>query len=252
MQFVDKFREKQNRNKIVSKMFSQFILSNNNNKPKSRPDGGLNNHSMSDRSNYCSGKFAEKGKNGGFWSTNGFRSLWTSRSQSASKCHYKDIVQDRYYAQQRHRLIDDQPEGEEKREIELDYFNDPPPPPTPPMSPSHFMLPRCMQEQCFSPVKLCAAQEEERKPRRIKFRPVDSETLIEKFDKISIMAKSGQAAAAAVMEDDKENESGNSVGVGKAKGTAEKRDEESDPTLCKQNPCSPVTAMTDYELWRGI
>lgn len=99
--------------------------------------------------------------------------------------------------QQRHTLID----RNEPREIEMDYLNGggcPSPSPlhfdrckgisglpTPPMSPSMYILPRCMEQQCYSPVKLMAAPQA--KAKRIKFRSDDCESLIEKFDKITIM-----------------------------------------------------------------
>lgn len=96
--------------------------------------------------------------------------------------------------QQRHTLIDRN--GQQPREIEMDFLNHSPPEtsqfeeisnlPTPPMSPSMFILPRCMdQEQCYSPVKLMAAPQTKR---RFQFRSDDCESLIEKFDRITIMA----------------------------------------------------------------
>lgn len=189
---------------------------NNNNNYKGR------NHSSPATGGAASGPHGEGG--GGFWSATA-NSVWnllpssilkTSSQKSSSKHYYKDMVPqpgDRYYHEQQSRklLIDPTNCGEEPKEIEMDYLNvqnnnnshlDSYP--TPPMSPSLFILPRCMQEQCYSPVKLVAGPERcsGRAMKRIKFRSDDCDSLIEKFDKITIMETRMASNGSAEVEED--------------------------------------------------
>lgn len=227
-------------------MFSHFLVTN---KPKSRPDVVINNrsvwptsssvhHSANNHHNYCNGYSSSPrgGGGGGFWSA---WNLWPSSirkttatsctsPKSSSKYNYKDVAgQDRYVKQQRQSLIDkhhhhhldielqNMNNQEEQQQEETNEFI-----PTPPMSPSLFILPRCMQnDQCYSPVKLVALPE--RKPKRIKFRAVETESLIEKFDKITIIQtrtrrKSGSEVTTTTSdeEEDKENKRSHSSRVG--------------------------------------
>lgn len=142
-------------------------------------------------------------------------------------------MQDRYFEQQCHSLIDKHHHQDHDLDIELQYMNGQRAEDkaqeeeeeiqlisTPPMSPSRFILPRCMQEnQCYSPVQLVALPE--RKPKRIKFRAAETESLIEKFDKITIMETRKRRKSAPEMttsdeeeDEDKENKRSDSWRVG--------------------------------------
>ena len=200
-------------------MFAHFLA---NHKAKSRPAAiEINNNNppqVSSKNNYFNGRNNStadgeqvdcEGGGGGFsWSASVWN-LWSTTANSRNhhrRRYYKDKVQrDRHYDQQRSKLI--APEnGGLPMEIEMDFLDknnhrhlvDAAPPATPPpMSPSMFILPRCLEEQCYSPVKLVAGPER-MSLRKIKFRSEDSAgSLIEKFDRITIMSCGG--------DDDKEN-----------------------------------------------
>lgn len=199
-------------------MFSHFLPGN---KPRSVPRNlvKFNDSSSFDgiNNNYNGRPSSSGGQNWSVWNLLPSSIAKTTSRKSSSRHYYKNaaVPQDRHYEQQRHQLIDQTdccgtPPG--PREIEMVYLN----PkqyndnhkihldegeeedededkenrlmisyPTPPMSPSPFILPRCMQEQCYSPVKLTAASD--RSMKRIEFRSDDCDSLIEKFDKITIM-----------------------------------------------------------------
>lgn len=197
------------------------VLTNNNRpmSPYCSANSITNNNNIID----CNGRRGNYEAGGGgllLWSATA-SSLWnllpssilkTSSRKSSSK--YGDdevgVPGDRYYEQQRRHLIDKQQEQplQNKRrgvkDIELKYLNQnhnypaegededqddeevkPILQSSPPMSPSMFILPRCLEpQQCYSPVKLVAAVE--RVPRRIMFSAEDGMSVIEKFDKITI------------------------------------------------------------------
>lgn len=188
-------------------MFAHFLA----NKPTgTKCSGGvvrnplLNNNSqqMSSKENNYYNYNGRPSEGVGGASRSGFWSVWNllpssilKTTTSSSKSYYKDKSHPNRYQdeQQRHTLIDRN--GQPPREIEMDFLNHSPPEtsqfeeinslPTPPMSPSMFILPRCMdQEQCYSPVKLMAVPPTKR---RFQFRSDDCESLIEKFDRITIM-----------------------------------------------------------------
>lgn len=183
-------------------MFSHFLSNKNK---SSSAISEINNNvystttiSLQDRVNNESGRSSKSTSGWNFWPSSFLKS---QQQKSSSKYNYKDIVQDKYYEQQRHSLIDG------PREIEMDLLNHDNCDksvldgyPTPPISPSMFILPRCMDEQFFSPVKLVAPPEghflrnttNSTADQRIEFVEEDCElSLVEKFDRISIMSGGG-------------------------------------------------------------
>lgn len=190
----------------------------------------------------CSG--TSGGGGGGFWSQSVWN-LWpkSTRTKQSSKYDYKDILANdhhRSYEQQCRTLInsnnEDNLNDDVVREIEMDFLKPPsqqhptPSPllwlnnehdeddwpdtirgnpnatPTPPMSPTMWFMPRCMDEnQFFSPVKLNAGPERmSQRRRRFQFQDEDCDSLIEKFDKISIIPRYQRKRTSATSRTEKE------------------------------------------------
>lgn len=176
-------------------MFSHFLA----NKRRASADVGLNNYRVSPSN------AAAATKQGSFWPTSVWN-LWPSAlllqkpsTATRSKYSYKDFGEAERHHEQRQRCPLIALGGPSS-------VVDEPCPTPPPMSPSMFTIPRhqCFEEQLlYSPVKLAAAPEG--RPKRIQFRPDDCVSLIEKFDKITIMDKRGGGQGAVDEGEDKEN-----------------------------------------------
>lgn len=173
-------------------MFSHFIANK-----RSSADDRLNNYKVSPNNAAAAAKSKQNGR---FWpASSSVWNLWpsvlqkpsssSSLSSTRSKYYYKDFGQAERYHEQRQRspLIELQTLSSSSSSLAAVVVAIEEPCPTPPpSSPSMFMIPRWDDRQLYSPVKLAAAPES--RPKRIKFRPDDCDSLIEKFDKISIIA----------------------------------------------------------------